>query len=58
MTLLEIIFLLIIIYFTITIIFIGVGTKETLIDTEDFICCLFWIVVIPIMIIEHLTKKK
>ena len=48
---------IILVYLIIAIICILIGSYDTLLDTEDILCCLGWIVVLPIMLIKKLKRN-
>jgi hypothetical protein len=56
MTTLEIILIITLAYIIIAQIFNFIATCETVLDTEDLICNLLWIFIIPYMILKKFTK--
>ena len=57
MTTLEICLIVVVVYLVIAEVFNFIATKDTVLDTEDLICNLFWIGVLPYVIIITIYRR-
>jgi hypothetical protein len=57
MTTLEICLIIAVVYLVIMEVFNFIATKDTVLDAEDLICNLFWIVILPYVIIIAIYRR-
>lgn len=57
MTTLEICLIVAVVYLVVVEIFNFIATKDSVVDEEDLLCNLFWIIFLPYAIIRWLYRK-
>ena len=48
----------IIIYLVVALVLCFIASVTTLLDTEDFLACLFWIITIPYVVVKGLILRR